>query len=119
MAIKVPRDIVKKGKYEIQWNPYVVSDINNRLRRTIIGVSEYSRDILNKEYVPRDISKKSELEYKNDFTVNIKWRAPNANRRYYDKTVRLKGKRGHSWFDRMIDDYRYRIEQEANRLFKG
>ena len=32
MAIKVPRDIVKKGKYEIQWNPYVVDDINNRLR---------------------------------------------------------------------------------------
>lgn len=125
MKVRKPTDYSRSNasySFNITWNQDFIDDINNRLRNVVLGVAEYSKDIMNKEYVPEKtgaLVDSAEIELINDNIVDIIWRAPYAVEAYYNKEDKLEKKKGAFWFDRMITDYQTRIEKEARRIYKG
>ena len=127
MAITTPKNSSKKNEkkgynIELKWNDNYFNEVNAKLKRVLLGVSEYSKNVMNDKYVPKNtgaLINSAEIAILSDDTADIKWEAPYASEIYYDKSHTLKGKRGPVWFDRMFEDYRSRIEKEANRIYKG
>jgi hypothetical protein len=127
MAIKTPKNSSKKNEkkgynIELKWNDNYFNEVNAKLKRVLLGVSEYSKNVMNDKYVPKNtgtLINSAEIAILSDDTADIKWEAPYASEIYYDKSRTLKGKRGPVWFDRMFEEYRSRIEKEANRIYKG
>ena len=125
MKIKTPKnykqDIVSY-KVNITWDEAYFNAMNNKLKLVLTGITEYSKDIMNDIYVPKatgTLIDSCVINYLPNETASIKWTAPYAIDVYYDKNVKLEGKRGPMWFDRMFEDYQKRIEKEANRIYKG
>lgn len=125
MKVKSPKENIKdfkQYKITLKWNADYFEIINKKLKTVLLGVSEYSKDIMNDKYVPKSsgaLIESSEIELLSDFKADIKWEAPYASEVYYDKSLKLKEKRGSMWFDRMFEDYRNNIEKEANRIYKS
>ena len=125
MAIKAPKNITKNLKsynLSVTWDNAYFSNMNDKLKLVLTGVTEYSKDIMNEYYVPKttgNLIDSCVINYLPHETASIKWTAPYAIKVYYDKNIKLDGKRGPMWFDRMFEDYQKRIEQEANRIYKG
>ena len=125
MKIKTPKGYNKDTpsyKVDITWNTFNFENMNNRLKLVLTGITEYSKAIMNDKYVPKTTGKLVDscvINYLPNETASIKWTAPYAIEVYYDKNVKLKGKRGPMWFDRMFEDYQKIIEKEANRIYKG
>ena len=102
------------------WNPKSFNANNDRLRRAIYRAAKYSMDTMNEYYVPKktgELINSSKLERINDSTVNIIWTSDYASKVYYDKTKEVEYYRGPFWFDRMIDIYARRIEEEATKSY--
>lgn len=125
MKIKTPKNLDNQKvslNYQINWDTGYFENINTKLKNVLIGVSEYSKDIMNEEYVPKNtgnLIKSCIINYLPNETASIKWTAPYAIRVYYDKSMKLEKKRGPMWFDRMFEDYQKRIEKKANSIYKG
>ena len=102
------------------WNQKSFNANNERLKRALYRAAKYSMDTMNEYYVPKktgSLISSSKLEKINNNSVDIIWTSEYAAKAYYNKNSEIEYNRGPFWFDRMIDIYSRRIEEEANKEY--